>query len=49
GSGRVLGYDMEEAAKVVKRENAKVARLLGINKAARTTTVKPAEFRISTH
>ena len=42
GSGRVLGYDMEEAAKVVKRENAKIARLLGINKAARTTTVKPA-------
>ncbi len=42
GSGRVLGYDMEEAAKVVKKENRRVAKLLGINKAARTTTVKPA-------
>ena len=42
GSGRVLGYDMEEAAKIVKKENSKVAKLIGINKAARTTTVKPA-------
>ena len=42
GSGRVLGYDMEEAAKVVKKENSKVAKLIGINKSARTTTVKPA-------
>ena len=42
GSGRVLGYDMEKAADVVKRENSKVAKILGINKAARTTTVKPA-------
>tara|TARA_R100001509_G_scaffold162320_1_gene133639 strand:- start:5457 stop:7316 length:1860 start_codon:yes stop_codon:yes gene_type:complete len=42
GSGRVLGYDMEEAAKVVKRENSRVAKLIGINKSARTTTVKPA-------
>ena len=42
GSGRVLGYDMEQAAKVVKKENSKVAKLIGINKSARTTTVKPA-------
>ena len=42
GSGRVLGYDMEEAAKVVKKENVRVAKLIGINKSARTTTVKPA-------
>ena len=42
GSGRVLGYDMEEAAKIVKRENSRVAKLIGINKSARTTTVKPA-------
>jgi ribonucleoside-diphosphate reductase alpha chain len=42
GSGRVLGYDMEEAAKVVKKENIRVAKLIGINKSARTTTVKPA-------
>ena len=42
GSGRVLGYDMVEAAKVVKKENIRVAKLIGINKSARTTTVKPA-------
>lgn len=42
GSGRVLGYDMAEAAKVVKKENIRVAKLIGINKSARTTTVKPA-------
>jgi ribonucleoside-triphosphate reductase len=42
GSGRVLGYDMEEAAKIVKKENRRVAKLININKSARTTTVKPA-------
>ena len=42
GSGTVLGYDMEEAAKEVKKENARVAKLIGIKKSARTTTVKPA-------
>ena len=42
GSGVVLGYDMKKAAKVVKEENVRVAALLGINKAARTTTVKPS-------
>jgi len=42
GSGTVLGYNMEEAAKEVKKENARVAKLIGINKSARTTTVKPA-------
>jgi len=42
GSGRVLGYDMKKAADIVKRENSRVARLLDIKKAARTTTVKPA-------
>jgi ribonucleoside-diphosphate reductase alpha chain len=42
GSGIVLGYDMKEAAKVVKEENSRVAELIGINKSARTTTVKPA-------
>jgi len=42
GSGRVLGYDMSKSADVVKRENSRVAKLLGIKKAARTTTVKPA-------
>jgi len=42
GSGTVLGYDMKEAAKLVKEENTRVAELLGINKSARCTTVKPA-------
>tara|TARA_R110000796_G_scaffold66051_1_gene152260 strand:- start:99 stop:1961 length:1863 start_codon:yes stop_codon:yes gene_type:complete len=42
GSGVVLGYDMTEAAEVVKKENSRVAKLIGIKQAARTTTVKPA-------
>lgn len=42
GSGVVLGYDMTKAAEAVKTENARVADLIGINKSARTTTVKPA-------
>jgi len=42
GSGTVLGYNMKEAAKIVKEENERVATLIGINKAARCTTVKPA-------
>jgi ribonucleoside-diphosphate reductase alpha chain len=41
-SGRVLDLDMSAAAKVVKKENARVASEIGINAAARTTTVKPA-------
>ena len=41
-SGVVLGYDMKQAADKVKRENTRVAKLIGINRAARTTTVKPA-------
>ena len=42
GSGVVLGYDMKKAAKAVKEENERVANLIGINKSARTTTVKPS-------
>ena len=42
GSGKVLKYDMKQAARIVKQENARVANLIGINKAARMTTVKPA-------
>jgi len=42
GSGTVLGYDMKAAAKTVKEENQRVAELIGINRSARTTTVKPA-------
>jgi len=42
GSGSVLTYDMSKAADAVKRENSRIAKLIGINKSARTTTVKPA-------
>ena len=42
GSGVVLGYDMKAAAEAVKVENERVAKLIGINKSARTTTVKPS-------
>jgi len=41
-SGAVLDLDLEAAAEAVKQENARVAKLIGINKAARTTTVKPS-------
>jgi len=40
-SGRVLDLSMKEAANVVKEENKRVADLIGIKPAARTTTVKP--------
>lgn len=42
GSGKILEYDLEEAAKLVVDENIRVAKLLGINPAARCTTVKPS-------
>ena len=41
-SNTVLNMDMQKSADVVKRENSRVAKLIGINKAARTTCVKPA-------
>jgi ribonucleoside-diphosphate reductase alpha chain len=42
GSAAVLQLDMKAAASIVKRENTRVAKLIGINAAARCTTVKPA-------
>ena len=42
GSGAVLQYNLKESADVAKEENARVAELLDINKAARVTTVKPS-------
>ena len=42
GSGAILPYDLAEAAEIVKEENARVAKLLDINVAARCTTVKPS-------
>ena len=41
-SGKVLKLDMTESALIVKKENARVAKKIGINSAARTTAVKPA-------
>jgi ribonucleoside-diphosphate reductase alpha chain len=41
-SGKILNLDMTAAANVVKRENKRVANLIDINVAARTTCVKPA-------
>ena len=41
-SGNVLKLDMKAGARIVKQENRRVAELLGINAAARTTCVKPA-------
>lgn len=40
-SGPVMHFNQEEAALIVKEENERVAALIGINPAARTTTVKP--------
>ena len=40
-SGTVLNLSMKEAANMVKDENARVAEMIGTNKAARSTTVKP--------
>jgi ribonucleoside-diphosphate reductase alpha chain len=42
GSGKVLNYDMSKAASLVKRENTRISKLIGINQSARCTTVKPA-------
>jgi ribonucleoside-triphosphate reductase len=41
-SGKVLALNTTEAAQVVKMENDRVAKKIGINPAARCTTVKPA-------
>lgn len=41
-SGGVLRLNMAQAASAVKKENARVADLIGIRPAARTTCVKPA-------
>lgn len=41
-SGSVFPLDLVAAANVVKEENERVASIIGINKAARTTCVKPS-------
>jgi len=40
-TGHVLKLDLEAAAIIVKEENEKIAKLIGINKAARCTVLKP--------
>jgi ribonucleoside-diphosphate reductase alpha chain len=42
GSGKAQKFDLKEAAECAKVENERVAGLLGINSAARVTTIKPA-------
>ena len=42
GSGSLDNLNKKEAAKIVIKENERVAKLIGINKAARCTVVKPA-------
>lgn len=41
-SGEVVKYDLKQAAKAAKDENERLAIVIGINKAARVTTVKPS-------
>jgi ribonucleoside-diphosphate reductase alpha chain len=41
-SGTVFKYSLKEAAKIAVEENARVADVIKINKAARITTVKPS-------
>ena len=42
GSGAVLKLNLKEAADLAKEENARVAEVIGVSKAARVTTVKPS-------
>lgn len=41
-NGNVIDLDLTRAALTVNHENERVADMLGINKAARTTTIKPS-------
>jgi len=41
-SGEILKYDLKEAAQEAKNANEEMAKILGIKKAARVTTVKPS-------
>ncbi len=42
GSGEILKYNLKEAAKEAKKSNEEIAKIIGVNKAARVTTVKPS-------
>lgn len=41
-SGKFTELDIKTAALIVKKENERVSKIIGINKAARCTTVKPS-------
>lgn len=41
-SGKILNLDLSKAAEVIKTENERISSLIGINKAARCTTIKPS-------
>jgi len=41
-SGKILKYDLREAAELVKKQNLEVSAKIGINFAARCTTIKPS-------
>jgi len=41
-SGEILKYDLKEAAQEAKDANEEIAKIIGIKKAARVTTVKPS-------
>lgn len=41
-SGKILNLDLKEAANIVKLENKRIAKLIDINEATRTTTIKPS-------
>lgn len=41
-SGEIIKYDLKKAAKIAMEENDRVSDIIGINKAARVTCVKPS-------
>lgn len=42
GSGAVSNFNLKESADIAKDENVRISEIIGINKAARVTTVKPS-------
>lgn len=41
-SGKIFKYSLEEATNIIKQENEKISKIIGINKASRTTVIKPS-------
>lgn len=41
-NGNILDFDLKAAVDIVEQENERIADIIGINKAARCTTVKPS-------